>query len=106
MLIYIYVNIIYAQKGSLYILIQGRKGYLMNNNIILSENREFEMVGHSPNYENFFFKVKRFGEDMKKELTVRVFGGIALPSGISLTSEERNKLHAKALYEYKKKYRF
>ncbi len=78
----------------------------MKNDIILGENYEFELVRKSPNLENFYFKVKKFGEDIGKELTVRLYGGISLPKGIALTAEERNKLHAKAVYEYKKNYCF
>ena len=78
----------------------------MNNDIILGENYEFELVIKSPSLENFYFKVKKFGEDIGKELTVRLYGGISLPKGIALTREERNKLHMKAIYEYKKGYHF
>ena len=78
----------------------------MNTNIVLGENREFELSGHTSNLENFFFKVKKFGEDINQKITVRLYGGIVLPSNMALTTEERNHLHMKAIYEYKKNYHF
>lgn len=78
----------------------------MNNDIIISKNHEFELIDHTSNFANFIFKVKKYGEDLGKVITVRLYGGIAVPSGISLTREERNKLHMKAIYEYKKGYHF
>ena len=78
----------------------------MENNIVLGTNYEFELVGQSLNFENFYFKVKKFGEDIGKKLTVRLYGGIVLPKGVALTNEERNRLQAKAIYEFKKRYYF
>lgn len=74
---------------------------MINRNIVLGENREFELTGRSNNYQNYFFKIKKFGEDFGKKITVRLYGGIAVPSGVSLTREERNRLHMKAIAEYK-----
>lgn len=74
----------------------------MKNNIILGEGREFELVGKSSNFEKFYFKIKKFGEDIGKTITVKLYGGIKVPQGIGLTDTERNRLHMKAIYEYKK----
>lgn len=78
----------------------------MENNIILGENYDFELIGNSSNYESFSFKVRKDGADSGKIIIVKLYGGITLPDGVVLTKQERNKLHSKAIFEYKKGYAF
>ena len=75
----------------------------MATNVIVGDFHEFELVQHSVNFREFFFKVLTYGEDTGYIINVHLYGGINVPVGsnIQLSTQDCNKLFMFAVKQFK-----